>query len=507
MFFALGRIRKPQDFINIRNTLFEWAGQAARLVYLEQTPATLEKRPLSDADLDRLDILLEQAWQQNGFGGYTREGEATNGICHFALNELHTEARLQVLLVEPEAAPETPLQSPTLYKALGDLQREMPYLEKVYLGFDYTPADVDRLFEVDLKPGVVSGWWDVVFEEETPATPLTADVTQNSQNWLELSVRAESEAVEAITELFARYGYNQGVVIEEAVLPGPDGGVTLDVTAPVTIRTYVSASDVNTETLNKVREGLFYLGKLRHIEELQIAERHEEDWANAWKEFYQVHRVGRRTVIKPPWQEYAAQPDDVIIEIDPGMAFGTGLHPTTRLCLQLMEDRLNPTEHQKVLDLGTGSGILAIAAARLGVPYTYGLDTDPVAVRAAQENVQRNTLSDKIEVAAGSLAIERNETHEGGFYSFSEAAQQPPNKLAELMPFDGIIANIIARILMALAEPMVQSLRPGGLLICSGIIAEKADGVIAALEAAGLTQIERLSENDWVALAGIKAAN
>jgi len=357
-------------------------------------------------------------------------------------------------------------------------------------------------------------------------------MSNEAQKWIELAVEAEPEAVEAITELFARYGYNQGVVIEEAVQPGPDGGAVIDYAAPVKIRTYLpleiaSPTDIKTdlevaktelemnrteedaspeseglsqsERIQKLREGLYFLGMLRQVGPLSVNERQEEDWANAWKEFYQVHRVGRRSVIKPPWQPYEAASDDLVIEIDPGMAFGTGLHPTTRLCLSLLEDYLDPAQHQKVLDLGTGSGILAIAAAKLGSLQVLGVDTDPVAVRAALDNIERNGLKGKVIAETGSLAVEAGSKAEGGFYAFSEAAQKPPPALTAARPFDAIVANIIARIIIALAQPLSHSLRPGGILITSGIIEERAAEVEAALAAAAFELIERRTEGDWVA--------
>jgi ribosomal protein L11 methyltransferase len=238
------------------------------------------------------------------------------------------------------------------------------------------------------------------------------------------------------------------------------------------------------------------------IEDLQVETRQEEDWANAWKEFYQVHRLGKRTVIKPPWQAYEPEPDDIIIEIDPGMAFGTGLHPTTRLCLLFLEDILPPLAHEniKAVDVGTGSGILAIAAAKLGAGLVVGVDTDQVAVQAAAENVARNNLSDKIILARGSLAVELGGTANGGFYSFPEEDQQTPPELAQHLPFRLVIANIIARVLIFLAPHFAGALEQGGMLVSSGIISEKADEVTAAFEAAGLKVEERRQEGDWVAL-------
>ncbi|HEX2915661.1 MAG TPA: 50S ribosomal protein L11 methyltransferase [Chloroflexia bacterium] len=525
MFYAYSRFHKPKDFAAARAKTLAWAASQPLQVFLAgETPenkARLETRTLSPDDISTLETLIDDAWKTSGFGGYTSADESNpDGFCYFWLDEGLTQARLLALLEQPGNAFPSPLQSPALLVALTDLLRETPHLEEIHLPFaEATPEDEATLAALDLAPAGKKGQWRVVYDEthlpeadrsgpdveevaEEVAAQLHGIAGSAPQTWLELSVRAEPEAVEAITELFARYGYNQGVVIEEDVQPGPDGGAQVDPAAPVIVRTYVPTGSQAEAGLDKLREGLFYLGKLRHIEELQVSERREEDWANAWKEFYQVHRVGRRSVIKPPWQEYTPQPDDILIEIDPGMAFGTGLHPTTRLCLQLLEDHLDPAVHRKVLDLGTGSGILAIASARIGVPYTLGVDTDEVAVRAAHENVVRNGLEAQIQMEPGSLAIQSTGADvAGGFYSFSPEAQKPPEALQAHLPFDAVIANIIARILIALAEPMAQALRPGGLLITSGIITEKADEVAEALEAAGMELVERRDENDWTAFA------
>ncbi|MEI7555376.1 50S ribosomal protein L11 methyltransferase [Candidatus Chlorohelix sp.] len=334
-------------------------------------------------------------------------------------------------------------------------------------------------------------------------------MNDTASSWLELAVVAEAEAVEAITELFTRYGYNQGVVIEEPIKPGADGGAEIDPEGLVTVRTYLPLNPENSEEqqaqVQKLREGLWYLGRMLHIEDLQVAEKLEEDWANAWKQYYQVHRLGKRTVIKPPWQPYVSEPDDIVVEIDPGMAFGTGLHPTTRLCLLLAEEQIplllaqKENERIKSLDVGTGSGILAIAAAKLGASLTIGVDTDPVAVQSAAENVSRNGLEERIIVAAGSLAVEKS-IASGGFYSFPEDAQRVPEALITHAPYDVVLANIIARVLGALANAFALVLKPGGKLIVSGIISEKETEVVQAFEQVGLKILERRSENDWVAL-------
>jgi ribosomal protein L11 methyltransferase len=168
--------------------------------------------------------------------------------------------------------------------------------------------------------------------------------------------------------------------------------------------------------------------------------------------------------------------------------------------LLFLEETLGQNQKIKALDIGTGSGILAIAAARLGAETVVGVDTDPVAIRAAAENVERNGLTGRVILATGSLAVEQGGTIHGGFYSFPEEAQQTPAELSAHLPYDLIIANIIARILIFLAPAMAQALAPGGSLIASGIISEKVEGVIVAFEVAGLKIVEQRNEGDWVAL-------
>src|SRR5579859_324759 len=221
--------------------------------------------------------------------------------------------------------------------------------------------------------------------------------------WLELAVDVDREAVEATSELFAQYGYNQGVVIEETIIPQPDEDYIVDPDAPVQVRTYIVADETAEDTRQRLAEALWHLGHLRQVGELRATRLKEEDWANAWKAHYHVTRVGRRMVIKPSWIDYTPEPGDQVIELDPGMAFGTGTHPTTRLCLRAIEDYATP-DRRRVLDLGTGSGILAIGVARqLPAAQIWALDNDPVAVEVSAANVAANGLQGRITVAAGSL--------------------------------------------------------------------------------------------------------
>lgn len=319
-------------------------------------------------------------------------------------------------------------------------------------------------------------------------------------SWLELSVAVDPEAVESVSELLARYGYNGGVVAEPAWIPGDEGPeFTYDPERPVTLRTYIPFDEQAEEVRQQIEQALWYLSRLRPVGPLQLRSLEEQDWANAWKSYYRVLRVGIRTVIVPSWLEYEARPEDIILQIDPGMAFGTGLHPTTRLCLELLERFARPDQY--TLDLGTGSGILAIAAAKLGAAPVLALDNDPVAIEVALENITRNAVGDSVRAEVGSLGAGQRMGHwlSG---DFGEQQEQTRNRSGSLPTtrFNLIVANLIARVLITLAHDLAAALAPDGTLISSGIILDREDEVAVSLAAAGLTQIERHREGEWIAL-------
>jgi ribosomal protein L11 methyltransferase len=327
-------------------------------------------------------------------------------------------------------------------------------------------------------------------------------------SWLELSVSVDQEAVESVSELLARYGYNGGVVVEPGWTPGDEGPeFSYDAARPVTLRTYLPVDGQVEETRQRIESALWHLGQMRPVGALQARTLEEEDWANAWKEHYRVLRIGKRTVIVPSWLEYAAQPDDIVLNLDPGMAFGTGLHPTTQLCLMLLEQRARPG--QRTLDLGTGSGILAIAAAKLGAGPVLALDNDPIATKAAQENVERNGVAALVTVAEGSLGAAGNAMGHWLSGDFGEDERRKTKdegqQLADSSPqFELIAANLIAKVLIILAQDIAEALAPGGTLISSGIIIDRENEVALALAGVGLNQIERHREGEWVALVHTK---
>ncbi|CAN5590138.1 50S ribosomal protein L11 methyltransferase [soil metagenome] len=307
--------------------------------------------------------------------------------------------------------------------------------------------------------------------------PITGTSLQTGE-WLELVVDADREAIESVAELFGRFGYNEGVVIEEPFRQDADGdNLAVDVTKPVRVRTYLPAESIADDTIAAIRSGLRSLGMLRPVGELTVERRKEEDWANTWKEFYRPVKVGTKTVVRPPWLEYEAGDDEIVVVLDPGMAFGNGTHHTTRLALIGLE--ANITSGMTVYDGGTGSGILAIAAAKLGATHVDGVDIDPVSVRTAIENVDRNELLVPVHLETGSIG--QGEPFDG-------------------VEYDLVLANIIARILIELNEGIFARVKPGGILVLSGIIENREEETRAIYERYPLDFVERRQEEDWVSL-------
>jgi ribosomal protein L11 methyltransferase len=306
-------------------------------------------------------------------------------------------------------------------------------------------------------------------------------VSEQPGRWYELTTWADSEAIESVAELFARHGYNEGVSIEEPFLQEQDGdNLRIDTSKPAVIRTYIPAESYDPATVDRIRDGLWHLGQMRSVGELTVTQRSEEDWASAWKEHYRPLRASERVVIRPPWFEYEPKPDDIVLVLDPGMAFGTGMHPTTRLSLFQIEKYIGPG--QSVFDVGTGSGILAIAAARLGASLIEAVDIEPMSIRVASSNLDLNESAQQITLDVGSADWAAGKT------------------------YDVVIANIIARVLISIADDLQAATKPGGLLLLSGIIEPREAEARERFDALGLDLLERNQIEDWISLAYRKPA-
>ncbi len=303
--------------------------------------------------------------------------------------------------------------------------------------------------------------------------------------WLEVSVRADLEAAEAVTEVLSRYSQG-GTAIERPLLP-PDVEKTLGPRQMVLVKGYL---DPQNHTLRQqVEEALWHLRQIYPFEEPAFRHLAEEDWATSWRHDYHIQRIGEHIVVVPSWLEYEPQPEDVVLLVDPGLAFGTGLHPSTRLCLCAMEAM--PLAGRSLLDLGSGSGILALYAAKRGAAPVVGLDVDAMSVRVARENAIRNGVAQQITFALGTLGVE-------GYDLQPDAAAELPRT------YQVIVVNILAEVIAALTPAIVAHLAADGEVVAAGIIQDREQAVRAAWAAAGLRVVRCAQEGDWISLIGVK---
>lgn len=309
-------------------------------------------------------------------------------------------------------------------------------------------------------------------------------------DWLEVTVRTNTAGADLVSELLIHAGA-KGTSIEDRndAFAEPVDATQWDLIDPsviekmdedVLVHAYFPAEHTGHETIDALRARLaewtpaflgFDAGK-RTLETVGVK---EEDWAENWKKYYKPFRVGRHLVVRPVWEPYEPLEGDRVISIDPGMAFGNGTHETTSMCLSLVEDLIRPGD--EVLDVGCGSGILAIASVLMGAQSALGIDLDPVAVRVANENIARNGLSDRVRAQVGDML-----------------------KGVDAKA-DVVLANIIADVVILLCGAVRAHMKPGAAFVCSGVILDREQDVLDALAKAGFTveKIERRGE--WCAIA------
>ena len=285
--------------------------------------------------------------------------------------------------------------------------------------------------------------------------------------WLELSVQVPSEFVEPVSYLFGRYG--NGMSMEKAGR------------GEVLLRTYLTSTA--TQKRARIEVGVKLIGSLRPIGGLKVREIGETDWQEAWKDQFTLLRVGRRIVIKPPWIPYETRDGEIVLEIDPGLAFGTGHHPTTQMALEEVERLSRPG--MRVLDVGTGSGVLTVAAIKLGSDGATALDVDATAVTMARRAFRANGVADRVSLGRGSL----------------------PHSLAPAGKFDLALANISAKAVSELAAELSRSMRVGGIVVAGGFLDRQEGEVRERLERVGFRIRERYFVDDWVTLEGVKVTS
>lgn len=301
--------------------------------------------------------------------------------------------------------------------------------------------------------------------------------------WIEVRVITKSEALEPVSGIF--YSLDcKGVAIEdpEDILGREQGPLTWDFADInvlehkgkfAVVKAYFAEEDNIEEILGYVNEKLVELKEMGiDLGEAKVEHEkmYEEDWANTWKQYYKPSKVGEKIVVKPIWEEYEQKEGELVVNLDPGMAFGTGTHETTRMCIQALEKYVK--EESTVFDVGCGSGILAIAAAKLGAKLAVGVDLDPVAVESSIENVGYNNLNN-IEILHGNLV----EVIDG--------------------KSDIVVANILAEVICILTDDVKRVMKDGGVFITSGIIHDRVDMVCEKLEATGFEVIEKNRDGEW----------
>ncbi|MBP6179483.1 MAG: 50S ribosomal protein L11 methyltransferase [Anaerolineales bacterium] len=297
-------------------------------------------------------------------------------------------------------------------------------------------------------------------------------------NWLEVSVTVDGELAESVADVFARFAPN-GVMTEQGVKfnDEEDEGTA---TGPITVRAYLEVNEQLEETRQKLEESLFYLGMITPVPAPVFKQIADQNWMEAWKQHYKPILIGKGLLILPAWMD-SPDPMRIPIKIDPGMAFGTGTHPTTQLCLELMEvSARDPLT--TVIDVGCGSGILSIAALKLGAEKVLGVDIDIESVKNSRENADINEIGQGLLLGQGSVT----EILAGSFQF----------KSAPL-----VVANILGPILIRLFDAGLADLvEPGGEIILSGILDHQAESVIAAGQAKGLKRSDMRQMGDWVAI-------
>ncbi len=295
--------------------------------------------------------------------------------------------------------------------------------------------------------------------------------------WAEIKAVVADESAETVASIFMEEGCGGVAITGPSVRAS--GHAELSADLPVyehaTLTAYLPVDDRLEGSLQRIRDRMWLLPEVGvdiSPGELSVKPVDEADWASAWKSYFKPIQVGR-VFIKPSWEDVESTPESIVVEIDPGMAFGTGNHPTTQLCIQTLQKYI--TGGERLLDVGTGSGILAIAAAKLGAKEVQATENDPVAVEAARNNVAQNGVAETVSVML---------------------SESPPPACV----FDIVVANITANTIIGMVDDLAAKVDTGGLIVASGIIESRSDEVAGHLADRGLEMVEKTTDDEWVAL-------
>ena len=287
--------------------------------------------------------------------------------------------------------------------------------------------------------------------------------------WIELSVVADSELIDPLVQIFDRYSKN-GVVLENV---GENIGYSNNATK---VRTYLKSDTDYEIVFNQIDIGVRLLAHVGEVSKLSKRVLNEKEWHESWKKHFSILEVGKTLAIVPSWLKSKKVNRKIVIELDPGMAFGTGHHPTTRMCLEMLETLVKPCH--AVLDLGCGSGILSIASAKMGSEKVIGIDNDETAIKVARENIKINGIGDSVSISNGSV----------------------PNKNIDKYSNDIVVANISSKVILDLSKEITEYLKPKGYLLISGFLDNTESEIIDVFKKLNLNVVSKLGTADWVAL-------
>lgn len=299
--------------------------------------------------------------------------------------------------------------------------------------------------------------------------------------WIELSVKTEPEFVEPLSEILCRFG-NKDLVIEQAIDDyNPDEDNSLPETDFVTLKTYFVLDQKVNPIVNQIDVAVTLVAQLGKVSCLTKRILDHDEWIESWKSHFQVLRIGKNIVIVPTWRQYLPGDDDIVVHLDPGMAFGTGHHPTTRMCIEMLEQVIKYGD--SILDVGCGSAILSIIACKLGAKNGVALDTDHSAVMVGQSNLQNNCVIDSMKIVRGSI----------------------PSQYVQDDCFDVAVMNISMKATLNLLEHLVNGVRTGGVLIVSGILVQDIKLIKVQFEKLGVSVLDTFTDSDWAGILALKS--
>ena len=293
----------------------------------------------------------------------------------------------------------------------------------------------------------------------------------DTPKWTEIVVECESEYIDPVSQLLQKFAID-GIVIEETYEPVFDDEELIKPKI-IKVKAYISASNDNKDSIQYIDIGLTLFSHLSSNIKFNYEVTDSKKWSSSWRKRYRPLKIGQRVIVVPSWIKYKSQPKDLMVLLDPGQAFGTGYHPTTRMCIELLD--LYIMEEQQILDFGTGSGILSIVSAKYGLENVVAIDIDPVAIKVALENSKINNVQDKIKIIHTGLPYEQ----------FKEGS------------FDLVLANISAKVIKDSIFHFKRITRPGGKIILSGFFQEKMMGLTDFFEKNGFLLINTCVEEDW----------